>query len=326
MDIKLQKLYNNDIFNNFKSRFGGTDYSDASGFESFVYEFKRNNLPMILKISHSSRRSPEEIHGEVDYLNYLLNEGIPVARVEKSLSGNFVEIEKADSGFFTGICFRKAEGRHIRKEDKSPELFYNMGKIQAAMHKTSVKANRTGIKFNRPDCLDMDRNVVKDSLSEDDHEIIKIYDDLFTEFDKQELTPENYGIMHYDFHPGNFFIDDKNLTLFDFDDSVYFWFLADMAVTLFYQVPHNCESQKQFDSVKLFLDNFLKGYSEVHHFETGHISEFSKYMKMREIILYAILQISGLAGKNEWVDGYLKNRKEKILNHVPYLDFSRTGY
>ncbi len=326
MDLKLQKLYNNEIFNKFKSIFGGSNYSEPSGFESFVYEFERNNLQLILKISHSSRRSPEEIQGEIDYLNFLHNEEIPVALVEKSLSGNFVEIEEAVDGFFTGICFQKAKGRHIRKEDKTPDLFLQMGKIQAAMHNSAEKANLGGIKFHRPDCFEMDKNVVRECLTDKDCEVIKIYDDLFEGFGKQTKTSQNYGIMHYDFHPGNFFINGDKLTLFDFDDSVYFWFIADMAVTLFYQVPHDIKNQKEFDSVKLFLDNFLQGYTEIRSFDTASIIEFGNYLKMREIILYAILQTSGLIGKNNWVDGYLRNRKDKIINHVPYLDFSRIGY
>ncbi len=326
MDLKLQKLYNNQIFSKFKVKFGGSNYSEASGFESFVYEFERNNLQLILKVSHSSRRTPEEIQGEIDYLNYLHDENIPVALVEKSMSGNFVEVEEADEGFFTGICFRKADGRHIKKEDKTPKLFHKMGKLQAAMHNSAEKANLNDIKFHRPDCFSMDRNLVRDSLSENDNEVITIYDDLLAVFDRQEKTSKNYGIMHYDFHPGNFFINGDKLTLFDFDDSVYFWFNADMAITLFYQVPHHIKTQKEFDSVKLFLDNFLKGYTEIRCFDSKCITEFSNYMKMREIILYAILQVSGLAGKNAWVDGFLNNRKNKIINHVPYLDFSRIGY
>ena len=45
----------------------------------------------------------------------------------------------------------------------------------------------------------------------------------------------NYGLIHFDVHAGNFFVDGAGtLTLFDFDDCHYNWFANDIAIVLFY--------------------------------------------------------------------------------------------
>jgi amicoumacin kinase len=50
------------------------------GFESFIYRFQRPDGQFILRIGHSSRRSPDLIRGEVDWINYLAAGGALVAR------------------------------------------------------------------------------------------------------------------------------------------------------------------------------------------------------------------------------------------------------
>jgi len=62
------------------------------GFESFIFEFERDEGPGILRISHNIRRSIEMIRGELDWINYLFNGGASVACPIPSKSGEWVEI------------------------------------------------------------------------------------------------------------------------------------------------------------------------------------------------------------------------------------------
>ncbi len=49
----------------------------------------------------------------------------------------------------------------------------------------------------------------------------------------QSLTknPEEYGLVHFDFSDGNYHIDMEsgNITVFDFDNSMYCWYMFDLA-------------------------------------------------------------------------------------------------
>lgn len=41
---------------------------------------------------------------------------------------------------------------------------------------------------------------------------------------------QSYGLIHNDFHPYNFHINNDDITVFDFDDSIYGWFALDIAI------------------------------------------------------------------------------------------------
>ena len=67
------------------------DIQILDSFESFIYEFKNDSGEYILRISHSIRRNHALIHGEVDWINFLSDHGISVARAILSNHGNLVE-------------------------------------------------------------------------------------------------------------------------------------------------------------------------------------------------------------------------------------------
>lgn len=69
-------------------RYGITELKEFGGFESFVYEFERDGKSYILKITHTIRRSEAYIMGEIDWLNYLADGGVAVARAVPSPSGS----------------------------------------------------------------------------------------------------------------------------------------------------------------------------------------------------------------------------------------------
>lgn len=138
--------------------------------------------------------------------------------------------------------------------------------------------------------------------------------------------PDEYGLIHQDLHGGNFFVDDAgNMTIFDFDDSQYFWFAHDIAMCLFYVVPHHCEKQADLDNAKLFLSHFMTGYRRENQLDHRWILEIPTFMKLREMELYiAINRSLDLNDLDPWCASFMKNRREKIQNRVPYLelDFS----
>ena len=57
------------------------------------------------------------------------------------------------------------------------------------------------------------------------------YDQLLAELHTLPQDADSYGLIHFDFNDGNFTVDYDNgdITVFDFDDSCYFWFMFDLA-------------------------------------------------------------------------------------------------
>ena len=71
---------------------------------------------------------------------------------------------------------------------------------------------------------------------------------------------ETYGIVHFDAHPGNIFMDENNVfTHFDFDDCLYSWYMNDIAIVLFYLISHKTD---KLAFTEKFMPVFLKGYAQ----------------------------------------------------------------
>lgn len=53
-------------------------------------------------------------------------------------------------------------------------------------------------------------------------------------FAGQPVTPENYGLIHYDFEPDNVFYDEATdaISVIDFDDAMYHWYAMDIEQAL----------------------------------------------------------------------------------------------
>ena len=112
--------------------------SPLDGFESFIYRFQRPDGEFILRIGHSGRRSPEMIHGEVDWINYLSDHGVTVARAILSTSRNLVEaIEDEQGGQFLCTAFVRAPGGEIQREQINERFFRAYGSLIGKMHALS---------------------------------------------------------------------------------------------------------------------------------------------------------------------------------------------
>ncbi len=131
---------------------------------------------------------------------------------------------------------------------------------------------------------------------------------------------ETYGLVHQDAHGSNFFIDDHGkITLFDFDDCGYNWFINDIAIVLFYLVA---SSEDKAALTREFMSHFLKGYLHCFPLNLDMLREIPYFLKMREIELYAVIQrdfdLNNI--EDSWAMRYMNNRKYNIENDVPFID------
>jgi len=116
-------------------------------------------------------------------------------------------------------------------------------------------------------------------------------------------------------------VDEKGeITLFDFDDCTYSWFINDIAIVLFYIVMGQ-KDQSSF--TREFMTYFLKGYCQENQIETEWLIDIPLFLKLREIDLYAVIHRSFDVENidHPWVAMYMENRKERIENEVPFVEF-----
>jgi hypothetical protein len=74
MEKSVEILFTEDILTCFLESFHlHTEVKKLGDFENYVFEAYRGNNPVILRITHNSHRSKDEILAELDWMNYLHN-------------------------------------------------------------------------------------------------------------------------------------------------------------------------------------------------------------------------------------------------------------
>ncbi len=58
------------------------------GYESFIYAVP--DLDLVIRAGHSSRRTLELTHGEIDWMSFLAGHGVAVAESRQSIEGRWV--------------------------------------------------------------------------------------------------------------------------------------------------------------------------------------------------------------------------------------------
>lgn len=162
---------------------------------------------------------------------------------------------------------------------------------------------------------------IEQYLPQEDQQIKKIYTELRDYLRDLPRDTASYGLIHQDAHQGNIFVTERGkITLFDFDDCVYSWFVNDIALVLFYAAMGQ-EDQAAF--VTQFMTGFLPGYFREHQLDPVWFKEIPNFLKLREIDLYAVIHRS-FDVKNlddPWCIRYMDGRKKRLEEKIPYLDF-----
>ncbi len=326
MEKRIKDRYNDDILHTMMQRYAiqPEQIQLLDGFESFMYAFERDGDAYILRVGHSLRRSIPLIQGEVDWINYLAAGGASVSRAILSENDNLVEIvDDGQGGHFLGTAFVKAQGSPPGRAVWGAPLFEEYGRLIGRMHALAKNYQLPDPAWKRPEwdapgMLDME-----DWLPASEGPVLETYYTLKTYLDTLPKDGDTYGLIHQDAHGGNFFVDDAGrITLFDFDDCAYSWFMNDIAIVLFYAAV-NTDDPSAF--TEHFMTHFLKGYKSENHLSPAWLKEIPHFLKLREIDLYAIIHRSFDVDNLEddpWVANYMQGRKEKIENDVPFIDFA----
>ena len=138
-------------------------------------------------------------------------------------------------------------------------------------------------------------------------------------------TAESYGLIHQDAHAGNFFVHEGQITLFDFADACYGYFINDIAMVLFYALTQ-AEAELKMTRLHLalhFFQQFWQGYrSAEFNLDPVWLKELPYFFKLREMDLYAVIErdTEWRTLGNAWLSNYMEGRREKILSDVPFVE------
>ncbi len=304
----------------------GVELKDSEligGFENMVYEFTKDEERYVIRISHSLHNSFNNVSAELEFINHLKENGAPVVCAIPSTNGKFVEMLSDSEPCFMATAFRFAEGdRPGRDHFMNPDFLREYGKNIALMHKLTKGFEPTHKRYQFEDEDFIAR--ADEFLPKEDKIILERLNEVMEEISKLDKNEDNYGLIHTDVHPGNFYVDSNNaFTIFDFDDCCYKHFISDIAIVLFYtffMVPDHKEG------MEFTFRHVMKGYKEVNQLPSSSVDNVGLFLQLRTIVIYIVLQRSFDQDKRpEWVEKYLEIFRPRIIKKTPYvdLDFSK---
>ena len=327
MEKRIKQRFNATILSEAAQRYAvqADQLRSLDGFESFLFEYERGGQSYILRLGHSLRRSAALIQAEVDWINYLAQSGAGVARAVLSADGQLVEkLPDGHGAAFLATAFVKAPGHAPRKEDWNPDLYERYGRLLGRMHALAKhyqpRPGAQRLQWNDPSF-----SWVEDLLPEGEQCAKAHYRALLEHLATLPRDIDSYGLIHQDAHGGNFFVDEQGrITLFDFDDCLYSWYINDIAIVLFYMVMWKPDPAA---FARAFLTDFLRGYRQENQLDPAWLAETPSFLKLREIELYAVIHRSFTPQEmndDAWVKGYMAGRKARIEAGRPYLDLDFT--
>ena len=112
----------------------------------------------------------------------------------------------------------------------------------------------------------------------------------------------------------------KRITLFDFDDCCYGWFVMDIAMPLMDFLVLYPGIERERVAVR-FLSSFLRGYLPQHPLDADWLQQLPVFLKLLESGLY--YQVHAFAKSfppDSWVGKFMAGRRECIENGMPFVE------
>jgi Ser/Thr protein kinase RdoA (MazF antagonist) len=210
-----------------------TDNSDDG-----VYGFVKAGQPFILKCTPATIRAEETIRGQVAWLHYLARQGAPVCRVLPSPQGKLVEGLATEGRPYSLVCYEEVRGRRPEGADLTAALFRQWGKLLGEIHALSSVYTPELEAGPLPEWAEAARQWPQE-IPADQGLVLAQYTRLIAELDALPKSRETFGLIHGDFQANNMRFDQGQVTVFDFDDCMYHWFAADIAICLYFTLGYS---------------------------------------------------------------------------------------
>jgi Ser/Thr protein kinase RdoA (MazF antagonist) len=321
-------------------RFGASrddlvSYPSYEGCQNLVYEYNCQEQPLILRISYRAERPIEQVEAELHFVCYLADGGVRVARPVHSRAGNLIEPLTAEGLTFLAVSFVKGRGMRVpdngyRYREGVPieEYFRNWGQVLGHMHALSQEYVPPRLAVKRPAWLDMDRALnVEQRVPERLWKVRAKLTKLLAQVRSLPRDRGTYGLIHGDFNDGNFTVDYDNgdITVFDFDDACYFWFMYELACAWeggLGRTMFNGLSERQA-FMSHYFETVLEGYRRTNSLSESALDQlplFLKVVEMEEFLHY----VQYLDEADEELQGRLGYKIRCIEEDIPYLGFFDT--
>jgi len=276
-----------------------------------IYPYKDQDEVRLLRFTPEDERQIADIKAELEFIEYLRNHNFDVAHTVSSNNGNEIENLTTKWGTYTASVFKRVKGQRVDGIKLTEGLLSSLGETLAQLHNLSENfVPRISKRQSYVDKLEW-MEILFDRYEKDG-----IVSNALNELRKQLGTfskdSHDFGLIHYDYDLDNLFYDEesKHISVIDFDDSVYHWYVMD--VINFY----DCISDEfEGEALNNAMSSFNKGYEQHRIINVELMKKRSTFELYEALYSYAgcLHSVKGMADyPPEWMIT-LKERFENAM-------------
>jgi Ser/Thr protein kinase RdoA (MazF antagonist) len=292
------------------------------GHFAHVYGFGREERNYVLRLTPPSAETDlERQRAILAWMAYLAAHGAFVPEPLPSQRGKLVEVISSSDGDWLAVAFTRAEGilsEELSLDQWGEDQFQMLGRSIGKMH-ALARGYVPSKEMSYPD-WESGGNLFSDQV-QNEFWLKEKQSRVLEHIGSLPRPKDAYGLIHCDLHFGNFFLDvpGRKITLIDFDDCAYGWFVMDIAILLFdILVLYTGNDKNEYG--QHFLRNFLAGYLAENPLSNFWLEQLPLFLKLLEINVYDMVVKSYPDDADEWVMKFMSDRKERLENDIPYLD------
>ena len=285
----------------------------------------------VLRISALGDRREEEYLAETEFVRYLAENGAPVVDVLPSVHGKLVErYENGEQeGFISLFAYAKGmlisdNGYRYREGAPLSEYFYNTGKTLGKIHRLSKAyqpVHRRGSYFDKYN-MEYIHGLIPDDYAELKRAIAQRMDF----FHALPLDGDSFGLVHFDFSDGNYHIDmdTGDLTVFDFDNCMYCWYMFDLANLWTHGVgwfQFERDADRRMKGMKQYFDTILEGYRSETDVSEAMLAQLPLFIDM--VLIENIVDAFECCVREgeEMDEEDIEEAAECLIRNIPYAGF-----
>ncbi|QWU13879.1 Ser/Thr protein kinase RdoA involved in Cpx stress response, MazF antagonist [Paenibacillus sophorae] len=335
MEQAIVDIFNSNHAERAAAKYGitGKHLTFIGGFQNFVYEYLQGDKPCILRLTPSTHRSAQTVQAELEWILYLADHGISVSSPIVSKSGNLTEVVGTDTElFFTAVAFEKAPGHKASYPEclNDEGLYEKLGQLTGKMHALSQSYRPRNESVKRQDWSGNYYLKNIDILPASHTLVRQQYLDLAQAIHRLPKESHTYGLIHGDMGVGNYTVDNRGaITLYDFDEAQYSWYVEDIAVQLYYLVyVYGGEEGYKLreEQAHRFMKPFLKGYHLENELDESMLKQIPLFLQLRELIVYigAFRNFAGdetfSGSDNQWFKDWIAESRIRLESGTPIVD------
>ncbi|WP_078380713.1 phosphotransferase enzyme family protein [Sutcliffiella halmapala] len=246
---------------------------------------------------------------EVDYTNFLYNEGFGVSPTIPSLNGKLVETITLDKETLT-VLYKAASGVHLPRAQWNANVFKELGRQIGHLHLLSKQyENRRTLKYMN-DWYDNEEYAFLKYIPKEESAIREIAQEVLCTIQNLPKSYDTYGLLHGDLWLENILVDrDNRLTMIDFQDCEKHFYIFDLAVPIYSALEYTFVGNGNIvDYGRSITKAIIEGYQEANEISPEMLEQLPLFIKLKEVFEYSLMHMY-------WNKEKLTEEQLRIMNH-----------